>query len=193
MRLAAPAVVDGIGPELVLRGRHVDRGVGEDRRVGVLGHQAADVIGVEVRDDDGVDLGRIDAGCLPDVVLGDVAGRRRQLRAGAGVEQHQLALGPDGRDREGDRHVRIGQPAGLERGLDLIQRRVLDEARIVRLLPDAVVHLDDLDVADLELDDALGRLLRERRREELQRPVEPESGSRLSPPKSRSRDVRCSA
>ncbi len=49
--------------------------------------------------------------------------------------------------------------------------------RVVRLLPDAVVHLDDLDVADLELDDVLGRLLRERRREELQRSVEPERGT----------------
>ena len=83
-----------------------------------------------------------------------------------------------GRDGEGDRHVRIRQAAGLERGLGLVEGGVADELLVVRLLPDAVVHLDDLDVADLEFDDlGPGRLLADRLADELERPVQAEGGS----------------
>ena len=55
---------------------------------------------------------------------------------------------------------------------------VLDEARIVRPLPDAVVQLDDLDVTDLEFRDVRGtRCLGEGRPDELHRPVETEGGA----------------
>ncbi len=73
--------------------------------------------------------------------------------------------------------MRVGEATGLERGLGLVERRVLDELLVVRFLPDAVVHLDHLDIADLELGDVLGRLLRKGRREELQWSVEPERGT----------------
>ena len=87
-------------------------------------------------------------------------------------------------------------PPALSAALTSSSEAFLTKPRIVRLLPDAVVHLDDFDVADLEFDDALvhqGRLLRERGREELQRPVEPEGGPPPSPPRSRSRGVKCFA
>src|SRR5262245_17781388 len=49
-----------VGPELVFDVRYDDFDVGEDRLVGVLLHQAEDVVGVEMGNQDGVDLGRID-------------------------------------------------------------------------------------------------------------------------------------
>jgi hypothetical protein len=45
--------------------------------------------------------------------------------------------------------------AGFEGGLDLIQRGIFHKVGIVRLFPEAVVHLNDFDVANLEFDDAL--------------------------------------
>jgi hypothetical protein len=136
------------------------------------------VVGVEVTDDDGVDLGRIDAGFLPSVILGDVASRRSELGSRARIEQHELAFRPDRRDREGNRHVRVCEAAGLEGSFDLVNRGIFHKAGIVSSFVDAVVHLDDFDVADLEFDDIARRFLRERRGEKLQRSVEAERGSR---------------
>lgn len=49
----------------------------------------------------------------------------------------------------------IGHLGGLERGLGVIDGGILDETRIVRLFPGAVVKLGDLDAADLELGETL--------------------------------------
>ena len=73
-------------------------------------------------------------------------------------------------------------PPAFSAALTSSSEAFLTKLRIVRSLPDAVVHLDDLDVADLEFDDALVQqlrigLLRKRRTEELQRTIEAENGA----------------
>ena len=149
-----------VGPEGILGLRHVDLCVRIDGRVGVLRHQAEDVVGVEVRDDDGVDLGGVDLGSLH--VVDHLAGGRRELGAGSGIEHDEVLAGIDDRYREGNRHVGIRQLAGDERLLGIVDRGVLDEAGVVRLLPDAVIEARDLELADgviVERLDARRRLL----------------------------------
>src|SRR6185369_17306560 len=73
----------------------------------------------------------------------------------------------------------VGLTCRLERRLGLVDRSVLDEAGVVCLLPDPVVHLDDLDVADLEfhhplLEQVGIRFLSKGRADEFQRPIENE-------------------
>ena len=79
-------VVHPVGP---FRLRHQDFGIGENL-VAVLGLEPVDVVGMEMRNDDGVDRRGRDAGggeighheaCG----VGDLAG-------GAGVDQHELSI-----------------------------------------------------------------------------------------------------
>ncbi len=53
----------------------------------------------------------------------------------------------------------IGQPAGLERRLGLLDIGALDEVLVVSLFPHAVVEGDHLDIPDLVFPEALGRSL----------------------------------
>ena len=122
---------------------------GKHLRVGVLGHQAGDVVAVEVRDDDGLDRLGIDTGRRHALRQDAGLWAARLSAASAGVDQHQAAARVDGDDRERDRHVGIGQAAGLERRLGLLDVGAFDEVLVVRLLPDAVVERDDLDIAHL--------------------------------------------
>ena len=88
-----------IGPELVLDLGHHDFRVRKYLRVGLLHPQAGDVVGVEMRDHHRGDGRGIEAGGLH--VVGELAHRGRAVAAEAGVEQHDLAAGPDRRDRKG--------------------------------------------------------------------------------------------
>ena len=153
-RLGQPVDHRRVGPELVFDVRDDDFGIGIDRLVGLLFHQPENVVGMEVRDQDGVDLGGIDAGGLH--VGHELAGGRLHLAAGAAVAQDGLAAGLDDDDRERDRDE-IGRQSGLDhRGLHVLDRGIGDEGRIVRLFPDAVVDRRDLGRADLVGDEPLG-------------------------------------
>jgi hypothetical protein len=147
-----------------------------------LAAPAADVIAVEMGDDDGGHFVGVDARRLH-VLARNQTGLGRHLAAGAGIEQHQLALALDGGHGERNGHELVGQATRLEGRLDLIERGILYKVRIVRLLPEAVVHLNDFDVADLEFDDALVHqlrigLLREGRGDKFERTVEAEHRTR---------------
>ena len=60
-RAGRAAHVAVVHPEFPFRLRHQDFGIGEDL-VAVLGLDAVDVVGMEMRNDDGVDVGGLDAG-----------------------------------------------------------------------------------------------------------------------------------
>ena len=142
---------DRLGPPLQFRGRHDDLGVREDLRVGVLGHQAEDVIAVEMRDHDGLHVFRMEPAAA--MLCASEAGLRAAGLSAPVPESISTSRSPrfDRHDGERDRHMRVGEPAGLERGLGLLDVGALDEVLVVRLLPDAVVERDHLDVADLVL------------------------------------------
>ncbi len=147
-----------IGPELVLGRRNVDFRVREDRRVGILGHQAGDVIGMEMGHDDGRDLGRVDA--RPPSTSrfsrsgrpSASAGRPCRSRTARGCPATVIAV-----------TVKVigtcasVRPAALSAALVSSSDAFLMKPRVVCLLPDAVVHLDDFDIADLEFDDVSRR------------------------------------
>ena len=83
--------IDRLGPPLQLRGRNDDFGVREHLSIGVLGHQARNVIAVEMRNEDrldglGIETGRGHA-------LRQQAGFRtaRLPAAGAGFDQDEVA------------------------------------------------------------------------------------------------------
>ncbi len=177
-RLRQPVDHRRIGPELVLHIRDDDLGVRIDRLVGVLLHQPENVVGMAVRNQDGVDLGRIDTGGLH--VGRELAGGRLHLPAGAAVAHDGLAAGLDDDDRERDRDE-VGWQAGLDhRGLHVVDRSVGDEGGIVRLLPDAVVDRRHLGRTDLVGGKRLGRiggLLRKGRRHDEPR-IEAERGGK---------------
>src|SRR6476661_9337970 len=54
----------GFGPPFVLGAADDQLGVGENGGVGALLHQAPDVVGMEMRDEDGADLAAIDPSSL---------------------------------------------------------------------------------------------------------------------------------
>ena len=70
---------------------------------------------------------------------------------GHSAEHDRLAADLHHRDRERDRNRGIRHVGCLQCSLCLVDRGVLDEARIVRLLPGAVVEHRHFGVADLEL------------------------------------------
>ena len=106
---------------------------------------------------DGADLGGIDPGALQIIRQAD-RGRLPLADAGAGVDHDQLVADLQHDDGQRDRHI-VGGHAGLgQRGLGLVDAGVLDEGRIVRLPPNAVVEGRDLHRADLVLVKALARV-----------------------------------
>ncbi len=89
-RAGRPAHVAVVHPEFPFRLRHQDFRVAKDL-VAVLGLDAVDMVGMEMRNDDGVDRLRRDAGG------GEIgvheAGAVGDLPGGAGVDQHQFGAG----------------------------------------------------------------------------------------------------
>jgi hypothetical protein len=74
-----------------------------------------------MRDHDGGDGSRIEAGRLH--VVGELADRRRAVAAKTGIEQYDLAAGPDRGDRKGVVDL-VGTDAGRgQRLLDVINGR----------------------------------------------------------------------
>ena len=134
-----------------------------------------------MRDNDGLDFCRIDAGSFH-VFCSEEARGRLDLPAGAGIEHHILALHFHDRDREGDRYDVVSEAGCLERAFDLIGRRVLHKIVFERTVPDPIVDLGDFDIANLELVKALidelgvGVALGLRRADELKRAIETERG-----------------
>ena len=105
-----------------------------------------------MRDKDRIDRCRIDAGGLH--VAHHLAGRRLHLTAGAAVAQDGLAAVFDHDNGERDRD-KISRESGLDHRLfDVVDRRVGDEGRVVRLLPDA----GNVGGADLVWNNSLGRI-----------------------------------
>ena len=139
----------GVHPVFVFRLRHDDLDVAEDLLV-LLGEQAVDVVGMEVRNGDGAQLGQVDAGFLR------VGGEMAECRVAggqpvAGVEHHLAVADLDDGDGIGVRHLVVGQAGSLQRRLHVIDRGVLDEGRVVVAHQRPVQHLRDLDIAHLEL------------------------------------------
>jgi hypothetical protein len=137
-----------------------------------------DVVGMEMRDQDGVDLGGIDTGRLH--VAGQADGGWLPLAgAGSRIDHDELVADLEDDDGQRDWHV-IAAHAGLgERRLGLLDAGILDECRIVRLLPDAIVERGDLNRADLVSVKPLARSggrLGPRRAEDGKVPVETEGG-----------------
>jgi hypothetical protein len=85
-------------------------------------------------------------------------GSARLSAASPGVDEHDAIAALDGEDRERDRHVGIGEPCRLQRGLGLFDVGALDEVLVVRLLPETVGERRDLEIADLVFLEAGGRL-----------------------------------
>ena len=78
-----------VHPERPFRLRHEDLGIRKNL-FAVLGLDAVDVIGMEMRDEDRVDRLGIDAGDLE--IIEHAARRVGDLAGGAGVDQHQLRI-----------------------------------------------------------------------------------------------------
>ena len=165
-----------VGPPVVFDRVHDELGVREDRRVGAPLHEAPDVIGVEMRDEDRADLRVVDPGRLHvGRQIGRVGLPLPDARAGVAHDQPV----PDLQDEDGqrDRHEGGRQAGPRERLLGLFDRRVPDEVRIVGLAPDAVVdgrHFDRADIEPVEPGAGLQRRGRGRA-DNPQRLLEPES------------------
>ena len=134
-----------------------------------------------MRDDDGLDFSRIDAGGFHVLCRHEACGRL-DLPAGAGIEHHILSLHFYDSDREGDRNDVVGEAAGLERRLHLIGLRIFHKVIFERAVPDSIVDLGNFDIANLELVEAfidefgVGVGLGLRRTNELKRAIEAERG-----------------
>ena len=118
---------------------------------------------MEMRDHHRGDGCRIEAGRLH--VVGELAHGRRSVAAEAGVEQHDLAAGPDRGDGKGIVELVRADTAGGQRLFDIVERGVLDEALIEHALDTALMQAEDLDVADLVFE-AISGALRMRRADE---------------------------
>src|SRR5262245_44860858 len=113
------------------------------------------MVGMEMRNDDGIHLGGIEARSLH--VLGELADGRGAIAAKARVEQHELAAAADSRRREGVGEL-IGTDAGGNQGLlDLVRLRVLD-ITFNATLGAPVMQAENLDVADLVFEAVGGAL-----------------------------------
>src|SRR6266481_5267398 len=143
-----------IHPELKLGAWHVNHGVRESRRVvWSLAHKPEDMVRMEMRNDHPRDLFRLDSRCSH---IGDHrSGRWLKLTARAGVEEHRFVAELDQSYVERNRHNFIRDPRGRQRGHGFLNRRVLDERRIVGLLPNAIVQDETLDFIELERPEAL--------------------------------------
>ncbi len=126
-----------VHPVFPFAGGRRDLGIGKNRRV-VLGLDAVDVVGMEMRDQHDVDRLRIDAGRFQ-VRLEHLRGMC-DLPAGAGVDEDALCSGIDQKRGERDRQCAAG---GDERfGQSLFhfgERKIADKVRLHRPVPDAVV------------------------------------------------------
>ncbi len=126
------------GPPTVLGGTNDQFSVGIVGGVSAFLHQAEDVVGMEVRDQHGADLGGIDPGALQIIGQAD-RGRLPLTDAGAGIDHDQPIADLQHNDGQGNRHI-VGGHAGLrQRGLGLVDAGVLDEGGVVRFLPNAVI------------------------------------------------------
>ena len=134
---------------------------------------------MEMRDHDRGDGRRIEAGRLH--VVGELADGGRPVAAKAGVEQHDLAAGPDRGDGKGVVELVRADAAGGQRLLDVVERGVLDHSLGDRALDAALMQAEDLDVADLVFE-AVGGALRLRRADERNRSLEPENERRPRAP-----------
>ena len=135
-----------IGPELVFHVGDDDLRVREYRLVGVLFHQPENMIGMAVRDENGVDRGGVDTRRFH--VGHHLAGGWLHLSPGAAVAQDGLAAisHHHHRERNGDE---IGGQTGLRhRAFDVVHRGIGDEGGIVRFFPDAVIERGDVSPAD---------------------------------------------
>jgi hypothetical protein len=167
--------LDRLHPPFQLDSRNDDLRLRERLRIGVLCHQPEDMIRVEMRDDDGLDVFCVEA-------RGSHALREQPCFRTPGlsatsprIDKHEPPAGSDCEHGKRYREKRIRQTAGLELCLGLLDGDTLDEVLILRLLPDAVIKREHLDVADLVLLEArAGRdLLRLRSSDEGNGLVEP--------------------
>ena len=169
----------GLGPPVIFRAADDELGIREDGRVGALLHQAPDMVGMEMRDQDGADLRLVDAG--GEHVGGQIGGVRLPLPdTGAGIDHDIFAADFENADSQRDRHEFSGQ-AGLRQSLLRLRHGgVFDESGVMRFAPDPVIDRRDFDIADfvfVESDRRLERRggLRARRADEGDPPVKAES------------------
>ncbi len=104
---------------------------------------------MEMRHHNRIDRFRVDAGGLHAFLHHQACGRGH-LSAGSGIEHDRPIAHANHGHGEGDRNVGIGNPGLPESLLRLLDGGVLDEVRIVRLLPNSVVKLNHLQLADLK-------------------------------------------
>ena len=136
-----------VGPEVVLRRRHDDLAFGKHLGVGVRLHQAEDVIGMEMRNQDRVDVVGTKA-CRRHVIEHRARGRH-PLAPGAGIDQDGSAARLEQGLREFDGDVTGRKPAFDERVPCVIDGGVQNEVVGVILSPDAVIERRASDIADL--------------------------------------------
>src|SRR5262249_41420658 len=112
--------------------------------------------GMTMGNENGLDLGGIDAGRLH--VGRELAGGGLHLSARAAVAHDGLSARLDHPHRERDRH-KVGRQSRLHHPpLGVFDRGIGDECRIMRLFPDAVVERGDLYRAHLVSHESLGRI-----------------------------------
>src|SRR5229473_1282541 len=143
-----------IHPELELVGGHVNHRVPKSRRVvWSLAHKPKDMVRMEMRNDHPRDLFRLDTGCSH---IGDHrSSRRLKLTTRAGVEENRFVAELDQRDVERNGHDFIRDPRGSQRSLGFLNGSVLDKPGVVRLLPNAIVQDEPLNLTELERAEAL--------------------------------------
>src|SRR6266481_873076 len=130
-------------PEVALGLRHVNLGIWEDT-ISIVSGEAADVIGVEMRDQDEVDL-------LRRIARAAEAGRQASERSpaipGAGIDEDQLLAGVDQEAQIGGvEQVRI-----LLQGLcDTIHRRLLSLQPVQLEYGGRIVESSHFQIADLQ-------------------------------------------
>ena len=137
-------------PEFVLDFVRDEFSVRERQRVGSFLHQAPDVVGVKMRDENGADVVVVDARGLH--VGGQIGGVRLPLSdARTCIHHDRLVADLQHDDGQRDRHEIRGQARLRERRLGLFHRDAFDEGGIMGLAPDPVIYGCDLDRADLVL------------------------------------------
>src|SRR4029077_15783063 len=143
-----------IHPEVELVAGHVNRGLGEDRRiVGGLAHEPEDMVRMEMRNNYPRNLLRPDAVCSH--ICDHRSRRGLKLTTRAGVEENRFFAEFEQGYVERNRHDVISGPRGGQCSLGFLNGNTSNKGRIVRLFPNAIVQDEPVILAQLERPEAL--------------------------------------
>jgi hypothetical protein len=149
-----------VHPERPFRRWHHDLRIRECELL-VLGPKAVDMVSVEVRDHDGINLFRIETG--RGQIVHEARRGRNEPAGGAGIDEHELRAGIDHERRKRNHHLVGALELIVECFLRVGNGEILEQSGREVRHPDAIVNGGDFVGADLVAVEARGLLARKGR------------------------------